>query len=113
MGDMETSAYRAAKAVWDAAHERVKRMAAEVEQVAQALQHNPLRFMVSNVPDGAPAGLRLSNTIILNGERWPTAETLAKALNELRDAAFTARNAWAALSEQERAREEPAEGALI
>ncbi|MBI4236168.1 MAG: hypothetical protein HY688_02270 [Chloroflexi bacterium] len=113
MGAAELRVYQEAKASWEAARARVERLAIEIEEVTRALRHNPLTLMVAYVPGGTSPELRPLNTPILDGRRWPTAETLARALADLREAAFSVRSAWVALSEEERLQVEPAEGALI
>lgn len=94
--------YKDAKEKLDEAYTRVLKVRREITEVSQMLQ-NPYDFTVSGTDVTFPSEVGFVRTPILFASNWPSAKEIAQSLVALHEKYRIAQNAWANLSEAERA----------
>ena len=95
-------AYKGAKEQLDEAYIKMLRIRRIITEVSQMLLH-PYEFMVSGTDVTFPSEVGLVRTPTLFASDWPSAKQIAQSLVALHEKYRIAQNAWANLSEEDRA----------
>jgi hypothetical protein len=94
--------YKDAKEQLDEAYTKVIRIRRIITEVSQNLTH-PYEFMVSGTDITFPSEVGLVRTPTLFASDWPSAKQIAQSLVALHQTYRLAQNAWANLSDADRA----------
>jgi hypothetical protein len=94
--------YKDAKEQFDEAYSKMARIRRIITEASQMLLH-PYEFMVSGTDVVFPSEVGLVRTPTLFASDWPTAKQIAQSLVALHQTYRIAQNAWANLSQEDRA----------